>query len=127
MVPGMKFAEADSGAGHLIDGYWPGRIVIDGHSYDASLIVSPGRIVTGWGPTCAGDLNQDHIAALIELAPQVIVIGTGERQVFPDPRVYFVATARGVGIEIMDTGAACRTYNILMAEGRKVVAGLIMC
>lgn len=126
MLARMKFAEADSGAGHLIDGYWPGRIVIDGHSYDASLIVSPERIVTGWGPTCAGDLNQGHIASLIELAPQVIVIGTGGRQVFPDPRVYLAAMVQGVGVEIMDTGAACRTYNILMAEGRRVAAGLIM-
>lgn len=127
IVPGMKFLQPDDGAGHLIHGYWPGLIVIDGRGYHTGLILSPERIVTGWGPTCAADLTEDHIEALIDLTPQVIVIGTGERQVFPEPRVYFAALARGVGVEIMDTGAACRTYNILMAEGRRVAAGLIMC
>ncbi|MEA3274188.1 MAG: Mth938-like domain-containing protein [Pseudomonadota bacterium] len=122
----MKFAEADTDGGHLIEGYEPGRILIDGRSYSESLIVSPGRIISDWGPAAAADLSMDHFAALLALEPQVIVVGTGERQVFPDPPLYFSLLERGVGVEIMDTGAACRTYNILMAEGRKVAAGLIM-
>ena len=122
----MKFAEADSSAGHLIQGYEPGRVVIDGRTYSEGLIVSPRRLVTGWGPAAAEDLVAEHLGALIELAPQVIVLGTGTRQVFPAPAVTRAALARGIGVEIMDTGAACRTYNILMGEGRKVVAGLMM-
>jgi uncharacterized protein len=122
----MKFAEADTEGGHLILGYEPGRIVVDGRSYQNGLIVSPEHIVTGWGPESAADLAAEHFEALIELDPQVVILGTGERQVFPDPRVYLAVMQRGLGVEIMNTGAACRTYNILMAEGRRVAAGLIM-
>lgn len=122
----MKFAEADNEGGHLILGYEPGQIVVDGRSYKNGLIVSPEHIVTGWGPESAADLAEEHFEALLELDPQVVILGTGERQVFPDPRVYLAVMQRGLGVEIMNTGAACRTYNILMAEGRRVAAGLIM-
>jgi uncharacterized protein len=125
-VAAMKFAEASTDGGHLILGYEPGRISVDGRSYTDGLIVSPERIVTGWGPEAAADLSAEHFQALVELDPQVIIVGTGQRQVFPDPRVYLAAMQRGLGVEIMDTGAACRTYNILMSEGRRVAAGLIM-
>ncbi len=122
----MKFAEADTDDGHLIQGYERGRIIIDGRIYAQGLIVSPERVLTGWGPESAADLTAEHFEDLVKLDPQVIIVGTGERQVFPDPRAYLAAMQRGLGVEIMDTGAACRTYNILMAEGRKVAAGLIM-
>jgi uncharacterized protein len=125
-VGDMKFSEADSGSGHLINGYSPGCIVVDGRDYREGLIVSPERIVSGWGPSRAADLGIEHVRELVELGPQVIVIGTGKRQCFPDPSVYLAAMDQGVGIEIMDTGAACRTYNIIMAEGRRVAAGLMV-
>ena len=123
----MKFAEARTEGGHLILGYEPGRIVVDGRSYNEGLIVSPERIVRGWGPALATDLAEEHLCALVELDPQVVILGTGARQVFPGPRFYRAAIQRGLGVEVMDTGAACRTYNILVAEGRDVAAGLIMC
>jgi uncharacterized protein len=122
----MKFSEADVGDGHRIQGYEPGRIVIDGESHRAGLILTPDRIIPGWGPEDPEGLSEDDIAALVELSPQVIVIGTGRRQVFPAPAVYAAAMRCGVGVEIMDTGAACRTYNIVMAEGRRIVAGLMI-
>jgi len=123
----MKFTQADIGSGHLILSYEPGQVLIDGTSYRDALILSPDRIVPEWGPRSAEDLAARHFEVLLELEPQVVILGTGERQVFPDPRVYLAALQRGLGVEIMDTGAACRTYNILMAEGRKVAAGLILC
>jgi len=122
----MNFSQADSGDGHLIEGYERGRIVVDGRGYRESLVVSPEQIITGWGPASAEELTEDHFAPLAELTPQVVVIGTGEHQIFPDPGLYFALLERGIGVEIMDTGAACRTYNILMAEGRQVAAGLIV-
>jgi len=122
----MKFSQADSGDGHLIEGYESGLVLIDGKGYRRGLILTPDRIVTDWGPTNAADLTEEHIRALVALDPQVIVIGTGQRQVFPNPAVYVAAMRCGVGVEIMDTGAACRTYNIVMAEGRRIVAGLII-
>ncbi|MCG6863036.1 MAG: Mth938-like domain-containing protein [Chromatiaceae bacterium] len=122
----MKFAEADTGSGHLILGYEPGRILIGNRAYSNGLVVSPERVVTGWGPERPEDFSAEHFEAIIELDPQVVILGTGERQVFPDPLAYLALLRQGLGVEVMDTGAACRTYNILMSEGRKVVAGLIM-
>lgn len=121
----MRFSELDSDA-YLILGYEPGRILVGGKAYTESLILTPRRILTDWGPADANDLTAAHIQAILDLEPQVIVIGTGSRQVFPHPDVYQVALRQGLGIEVMDTGAACRTYNILLSEGRRVVAGLIM-
>jgi uncharacterized protein len=123
----MNFAEADSGEGHFIEAYEHGRIQIDGRAYAEGLIVSPDRIITGWGPDSSAELTEAHMTPLIELDPQVVVIGTGATQVFPDPGLYFPLLRRGVGVEIMDTGAACRTYNILMSEGRRIAAALMMC
>ena len=70
-------------------------------------------------------MTEAHIDALLELDPQVILLGTGARQIFPAMALLARGLARSIGIEVMDTGAACRTYNILMAEGRQVVAGLL--
>jgi uncharacterized protein len=123
----MKFSEADTGGGHLIQGYESGRIHIGDRDYTGGLIVTPARIITGWGPQYPEDLTEEHFVALLELDPQVIILGTGAQQVFPEPRAYLPVLQRGLGVEVMDTGAACRTYNILMSEGRRVAAGLLMC
>ncbi|MGA7981573.1 MAG: Mth938-like domain-containing protein [Chromatiaceae bacterium] len=122
----MKFSETGNSGRHLVQGYGSGRVQIRGKTYTEGLIVSPDEVIAGWGPERAADLAPEHVTALTALEPQVIVIGTGARQIFPEPRVYASALAMGIGVEIMDTGAACRTYNVLAAEGRKVTAGLIM-
>ncbi len=122
----MKFSEAGSDGGYLILGYGPGRILIGGRVYTRGLIVSPERIDTDWGPKNAADLAAEHFEALLALDPQIIIVGTGKHQVFPDPNTYLTVLRRGLGVDIMDTGAACRTYNILVSEGRKVAAGLTM-
>ncbi len=124
-VANMKFSEAERGDGYVIEGYEPGQILIDGRVFVAGLILTPRRIIPNWGPARAADLAEAHIDALLELEPQVILIGTGARQVFPSIALQARALGRGIGIEFMDTGAACRTYNILMGEGRRVVAGLL--
>jgi uncharacterized protein len=122
----MKFSEADSADGHVIQGYDSRRILVDGKSYEKGLILTPERIIEDWGPADPADLTAEDVTALVALDPQVIVIGTGSRQVLPAPEVYAAAMSHGIGIEIMDTGAACRTYNIVMAEGRRIVAGLML-
>lgn len=123
----MKFSEDGSGANYRIDAYSADCVVVNGRDYHAGLIVSPERVVEGWGPAEPAGLVAQHIVALLELDPQVIIIGTGTRQAFPRPALYVPAHRRGIGIEIMDTGAACRTYNILVGEGRRVAAGLMLC
>ena len=122
----MKFSEADAGGGYLIEGYSAGWISISGRRYTRSLILTPSDIIEPWGPTQAADLNRLHLAAISHLSPRVVLIGTGARSAFIDPRLYLSLIERGIGVEVMTTGAACRTYNILMTEGREVVAGLIL-
>ncbi|MBK1722228.1 Mth938-like domain-containing protein [Thiocystis violacea] len=122
----MRFTETDHSSGHLIEGYGADGILVDGRQYRTSLILTPERILADWQPRAAADLARAHLDAVVALDPHVVVLGTGTRQVFPDPDVYFWILERGVGIEVMDTGAACRTYNILMSEGRRVAAALIL-
>ncbi|AHF03255.1 hypothetical protein MARPU_04670 [Marichromatium purpuratum 984] len=121
----MKFAQTEDADSNRVQGYGPQGTQIRDRRYTHALLVSAERLDPDWGPARAEALTPEHIAALLEGDPQVIVIGTGARQVFPDPAVYREAIARGVGVEFMDTGAACRTFNILLAEDRRVVAGLL--
>ncbi len=125
-VAPMKFSEADAAPGYLIEGYEPGAIHIAGRVYRQGLIVTPAQVRGGWGPEATEDLAEDHLGELLAFSPQVVVLGTGRYQIFPDPAHLSILMRRGIGIEIMDTGAACRTYNILVAEGRHVVAGLMI-
>jgi len=122
----MRFAQIDDDGSYLIEAYDSEHIRISGRDYRAGIAVSAGRIVTDWGPARIDDLEAGHLAPLLDAEPQVVVIGTGPRQRFPDPTVYFALLERGIGVEFMDTGAACRTYNILVSEGRRVVAALIL-
>ncbi|MBV5310546.1 Mth938-like domain-containing protein [Chromatium okenii] len=120
----MRFSEADNANGYLIDAYDTHGVVIGKQRYAQGLIVTPTQIIAPWSLQLA-DLTAESIDELLAFAPQIIVLGTGSRQVFPDPILYFAVLERGIGFEVMDTGAACRTYNILVSEGRRVVAGLM--
>ncbi|MFP4063192.1 MAG: Mth938-like domain-containing protein, partial [Halochromatium sp.] len=121
----MKFSEFETDAGPLIEAYEPGQVRIQGQDYRGSLAVTAGQVLNDWGPPQFEALAPAHFEALAALAPQVVVLGTGARQRFPEPALYAVLLAQGIGVEIMDTGAACRTYNILAGEGRRVVVALI--
>ena len=122
----MKFSEAHTSGGYLIQLYEAGRIVINGRDLRDSLIVAPERLILGWRPRSVAELTSEDFTPVVELGPQILILGTGPTQVFPAPEVLVQAYRRGIGLEIMDTGAACRTYNILMSEGRRVAAALIM-
>lgn len=122
----MKFAQIDRAGANLIDAYDRTSILIQGRAYRSGLAVSAESVLPDWGPRQFDDLDQGHLRALLASRPQVVVIGTGSRQRFPDPAVYIDLLESGIGVEIMDTGAACRTYNILVTEGRRVVAGLML-
>lgn len=125
----MRFSEADHGSGYHIEGYGAEGVRVDGRLYDSGLMITPNAIEAGWGPMRAERLSLADVERLLAFGGngtlQVLIIGTGATQVFPDPKIYFSVLSKGIGFEIMDTGAACRTFNILMAEGRRVVAGLM--
>lgn len=122
----MKLSENTSDNGYLIQGYSAGFFVINDHDYGGSLIVSPQHLVTDWRPRAVEELTATDLDPVIALSPQIIVLGTGATQIFPPWAIFAEPLRQGIGLEIMDTGAACRTYNILMSEGRRVAAALIL-
>ena len=122
----MQIHLETGGAANLIRLYEPGRIVIREESYRRSLIVLPDRLITDWPPQRYADLAAEHLQVLATLNCEVLLLGTGRQLRFPPPSELAPLAAAGIGLEVMDTGAACRTYNILMAEGRQVGAALLM-
>lgn len=122
----MKFTLADEGDNYIIRSYDPGEVVINEYRHTGSVIVTPKRLIGDWPPQSFAELTPQHFLALIDLNPQLVILGTGATQLFPDPALYATLIEQGIGIEIMATPAACRTYNILVAEGRKVVAALLL-
>ena len=121
----MRFAQ-DSLAGNIIRAYAAGQVTVNDEVIVTSVIVTPDRIIRDWLPRTFGDLELRHIARLEELQPEIIVLGTGLSLRFPDAEFTAGFLSRGIGVEIMDTNAACRTYNILLSEGRRVVAALLI-
>lgn len=121
----MRFTETDGAGGYRIEAYGPEGIRVAGHLLATGLILTPQRLIEGWGPVNPALLDASELSPLLELEPELILLGTGATQVFPHASVYQRAMQLGIGLEVMDTGAACRTYNILMSEGRRVAAGLL--
>jgi uncharacterized protein len=111
---------------HSVTAYGPGQVSVDGNSYTRSLLLLPDRIDPAWGPADFAGLSAEHLAALADLPCDVILLGTGARQRFPAPALLRPLVERGRGVEVMDTPAACRTYNVLAAEGRRPAAALIV-
>lgn len=109
-----------------IRGYGQGYITVNDRDHGSSLIVTPRRLVTDWPPERFADLEEAHFELILELEPEIVLLGTGARQRFPHPRLTRPLLGRGIGVEVMDTAAACRTYAIVMAEGRRVAAALLM-
>jgi uncharacterized protein len=122
----MKFAQDSQDEGYFITAYEDDSVTVSGKQFEQSIIVSTDKLTENWGIDSIDSLKQDHIEIILELEPELIVIGTGNRLIFPAVEAYSTIIQRGIGIDFMDTGAACRTYNILMSEGRGVVAGLIL-
>lgn len=122
----MKFAEDHNTARYKITAYDSESIGINGKSFERSLILSPMDLILDWEPMEYTHLQAEHLDALYQLDAEVILLGTGKNQIFPDRTVLKQLALNKIGFEIMDTQAACRTFNILMAEGRTVVAALFL-
>jgi uncharacterized protein len=107
-------------------GYGDGYVEVNGARHTSSLVVSGDRLVTDWPATSVASLSADHLAAILELKPEIVLLGSGKSFRFPEPARVAPLYKAGIGVEVMDTPAACRTYNILLGEGRNVVAALIV-
>ncbi len=122
----MKF-ERDSAEGrNTFSGYGDGYVLVGAKRYTASLVVSGDRVIEEWPAASIDALTADHLAAIVELSPEIVLLGTGAAFTFPEPSLLAPLYKANIGVEVMDTPAACRTYNILLGEGRNVVAALIL-
>ena len=92
----------------------------------SSFLLAPDRAIENWPVTAAGTLDASHVETLLALQPELVLLGTGERQVFPAAAFMAGFLRKGIGIEVMDNAAAARTYNLLAGEGRRVIAGFIL-
>ncbi|SDC05315.1 Uncharacterized conserved protein, contains Mth938-like domain [Cupriavidus sp. YR651] len=111
---------------NTVTSYGPGYIEINLVRHDQSVLVMPEGEIEPWPVSRFEDLEPAHFEALLEKGPEVVLLGTGDRLRFPHPRLTAALSRRHIGVDAMDLQAACRTYNILMAEGRKVAAVLLV-
>ena len=135
----MKFSLEHDFSAYAIRAYRPGQISITlparldadtpqpvaVETLSTSLIISPRQLFRDWPLQDISALCSERILELVNFDPEVVLLGTGQQLEFPSPELLAELYRRRIGVEVMDTAAACRTYNILMNEGRHVVAGLI--
>ena len=122
----MKISLDDHISNNRIDAYEIGLFRVNGEQYFHSLIITSDGSIDEWSPNSVIDLATQHMDQLVQLNPEIILLGTGSYQAFPAPEILEPVYDAGVGIEIMDTGAASRSFNLLAAEGRKIAAGLML-
>ena len=101
-------------------------IAVNKQKYEQAIIVMPDKLILNWPVTDFASLNAVDFDALIDLKPEVVLLGTGKKHWFLPPNIAQNLTANNIPLECMTTAAACRTYNILMSEGRKVAAALLI-
>ena len=126
-APGDKTLRApDPAQRQVIQSYGPGRFKISETEWPGPVLVSP-EASFAWPVPDATALAPDNLGPLLAVQPplELLIVGCGARAVLIAPQVRAALRAAGLGLEVMDTGAACRTYNLLMAEGRRVAAALI--
>ena len=121
----MKF-HLSTGAGNVFTGYGDDYVRLGIVVYRENVVVTPERILTGWCPAGFEALTDADFAMITELQPEIVLLGTGARQRFPSPRLTRALAEARIGLDVMDTPAACRTFNILAAEERKVAVAILL-
>jgi uncharacterized protein len=111
---------------YTIRSYQPGMITVNDEILTQSFILLPDQLIRHWAPQSFGQVTRQHFMDLAHLEPELVLFGTGARLQFPAPELSLVLLHKNIGLEAMDTAAACRSYNILMAEGRRVATALLM-
>jgi len=122
----MHFAEDHNIGRYRIRSYRPGELRINDEIHHRSLLLGVDELLADWPPRRFEDLQPEHLAPLADWRPDLVLLGTGARQRFPAPALLAPLYRLGIGVEVMDTGAACRTYNVLVAEDRRVAAALLV-
>ena len=120
----MKLQASRPSGVNSITGYGEGYVMVNGERHASSLVVLADR-VEDWSAERFDALTAEHFRFLKELGVEIVLLGTGPRQRFPHPRLTAALAQAGIGLEVMDVQAACRTYTILVAEERRVAAALL--
>lgn len=121
----MKLHQDASGALNTVTAYGPGWIEINRQRHEGALLLAPEGPVRAWEVDAFEALAPGHFERLLPEAPEIVLVGTGATQRLVHPRLVAALHAARIGVDAMTTPAACRTYNILMAEGRRVLAALL--
>jgi uncharacterized protein len=111
---------------NIINAHTPQAVSVNGEAHLISILVPPTGTVIPWGAASLEDLTEAHFERIAQAKPELVVFGSGSKLRFPPPALLRSLMAARIGIETMDTAAACRTYNILVGEGRQVMAALIV-
>jgi uncharacterized protein len=122
----MKISLDGGTATYRILSYAQGQVAVNEQVLTRSLVVMPEALLSDWPPQDFEALAAEHFVMIAALRPEIVLLGTGAGLRFPSPALLVPLYDAGIGVEVMDTGAACRTYDILMAEGRAVAAALLM-
>ena len=122
----MQLAQENPDFTYVLRGISDAGVLVNQDTITRSFLLTPNVIVQDWRPTSAADLLPEDLLALLELEPALVLLGTGPRQKFPSAAAMAALLTRGIGIEVMDSGAAARTFNVLATEGRAVVAGFLL-
>lgn len=121
----MPLAENSPSNLNTIDAYDDDSISVSEKKYKQSFFLSP-SFINDWAVNSIDELTIEHCKLILDLNPQVVLLGTGQTQTFPKPEIYAFFGQHQIGLEVMANHAACRTYNILVAEDRDVVVGFIL-
>ncbi|HWX26576.1 MAG TPA: MTH938/NDUFAF3 family protein [Steroidobacteraceae bacterium] len=122
----MRFTQDSSSAANLVRAYGSGELRINDEVYRSAIIVSASAIRAAPDIRSMEDIARLDPSRILEFAPEIVLLGTGQRQIFPAAALRAQFLGAGIGFEVMDTGAACRTFNVLVAEQRRVVALLMV-
>lgn len=122
----MRLELEQGTATYTIQACGPGYIMVNGERITHSVLVAPERLVRDWRPQTFNALRKEDFELLAELNPEVVLLGTGRQLRFPPADLTAPLRARSIGLEVMDTAGACRSYAVLMSEGRFVIAALLM-
>lgn len=122
----LKLHLANPGDTKMFTAYGDDYVAVNGERFAHSLVVLATGIQSDWNAASFEELQETHFNYFLQLKPEILLLGTGAQQRFPHPRLYRTLTEARISLECMDTSAACRTYNILVAEDRKVVAAILL-
>jgi len=122
----MELTHHSDGTANVVRAWSEHRIQVGEQLITRSVVVHPRQLILDWPPDSVAALQPAHMDPVLALDPEIVLLGTGAQLRFPAPQLMGEFRRRGIGLEVMDTGAACRTYNVLVYEGRIVVAALIL-